>query len=76
MEWDKPPPSLCDDCIHAYYLSGGDVSIGGMVYKQRYCNQPPEAEEGLPVGRGISTAGYKECKYYTQQKTSESKTKE
>lgn len=69
FKWEKPKPSLCDNCKSSYFLEGGSVGITSLNsptknYRQRYCPKPPQGEEGKPRGRAIHMGGYDECKYY------------
>lgn len=60
--YDKPEPSLCDNCQFAQEVSGGFVSIGWIkTYKHRYCSYPPLTEK--TGGRNISLSGFAECEH-------------
>lgn len=64
MSEEAPKPSLCDNCIHAYKVPGGSITIestDGVVksFPQRYCPK-----------RGISihTRGKEKCKWHKPEK--------
>jgi len=69
MPFEKPEPSLCDNCKFSYYIEGGSCGITeigkpAVNFKQRYCPKPPEGKENTNMGRAISMVGYRECQHY------------
>jgi len=58
--YEKPEPSLCDNCRYAYYLEGGSIGIGtypSKNYRQRYCAK---------LHISIHMEGKQKCEYYLE----------